>query len=553
MKASLASACLLLALFALAAPSSAQATTIVSSVTHYPSLGIVEGYTATNLSYPAAYYYNAVADAYLYDQNWLLRDHRYSEGGSSASVTTVTSATPGLSYYLYGDHYAGAYFYYCDSYCTQPQYYDYCGFSQLAGGSYGGYYYFECYYFCYFFYAYVYLGGTFDAVTVPQYCPPARVELYAMLANNAFDNQNGQTKPALLGTKVPLEARALDQNNNEIAGGTFTWNVTGNHLQNVVQGGKEIDIYWRVEGQHTVTVTFTQSNGCAVSASMNAQVILPTVTSYTAQQDVEQINRNLAQNCSNIPLPARDTFSLGCHPTVSPGITFSATIQSPSNIISDPSDAQVRFVQLVSQYRQRETANGTQCLTYRSSPSDVESGWALDGSDPYDNLGGPGVAHLNSNGSATITTRDTPGNQLDFPLQYQNLSVDDQFIMYVKYRVGNPNNPVAERVIGALSWRWGGEVTYHPFNGQYTYTQVNPVPKLLTGLATNEAMRPYTGPDGNPRFAKIDEPDWANCPGSPPPPPPPGGYCDWYAEQNCYYQGWWWDPNNCTCTPWPPY
>ena len=521
MKASLASACLLLALFALAAPSSAQATTIVSSVTHNQTLGTVEGYTATQLSYPAAYYYNAVADAHLYDQNWLLRDQRYSEGGPSVSALTATSATPGMSYYLYGDHYAGAYFYYCDYYCTSPQYYDYCGFSQMAGGSYGGYYYFECYYFCYFFYAYVYLGGTFDAVTVPQPCPNLTIELRTLSGSSSIAGAriNGTTQTAYLGANVVLQASISPG-----VSGSYTWSATGPATQEDTGFHDSRNFYWTGEGTYTATVTFIPSDGsCQISASVTVNVVVPRGFTFTATQTSAFIKQG--DNCRDdrgvlITGPA---FALGCG-LQEPGIEFIATVQGPVPFISAASYSQIKFVQWTNPYAIAHMNSGYECATLRPSEHDTINGWFLDGRDPYPGHGGnfyglPSASFRDDGRTHQLRAVDSPM----YPMaDFDYFRSHDLFEMTLVY-IGGPNvlEPRVQRPIAVIAWHWGGEIFFSsPGNWQSYYSY--PPPQWWTGVATNTLRIFSPGSPTNVGFSPCS----GQSPGPEPTPDP------------CYDSGW---------------
>jgi hypothetical protein len=218
-----------------------------------------------------------------------------------------------------------------------------------------------------------------------------------------------------------------------------------------------------------------------------------------------------------------------------PGIKFTAKAKIPDGSISNPTESRIKYVQIVNIYRRRQTqSRGTECWTFRASESDYDSpsAWRVDKQDPYQSefetqqLGLPtvGVNNFGTDFTSTITTRDSPGNTLDIPEQYLTLNVDDRFEMLVHYFTGGSNpqasDPGTTKVIGRLAWNWGGQVTYHPANGTYTFSQVNPTPKTIPGEATRQ-VRPYINVAYS---ADVDPNPFKACPsgsGGPTPTPTP--------------------------------
>jgi hypothetical protein len=186
-------------------------------------------------------------------------------------------------------------------------------------------------------------------------------------------------------------------------------------------------------------------------------------------------------------------------------------------------------------------AYGTQCITSRTGGfEDTITGWALDGKDPYDDRPDRiGVANFTNSYIATIAANDSPASLLNSPLQYQSLDVNDQFEMYVIYFVGDPQQPDLARVIGKVSWYWGGNVVFVSNSGAYSLNPFHPFPTNFSGSPASDPMRPYTG------LAKVLETDWAPCPEFNPPSCDPGGT----AEAACRRRGYRyeWDPDSCTC------
>jgi len=218
---------------------------------------------------------------------------------------------------------------------------------------------------------------------------------------------------------------------------------------------------------------------------------------------------------------------------------FDATAEGPTDSISVPSDRHIKFVQIVSQYRRRYTVPyGTQCVTSRTGGfDDTVTGWALDLIDPYDP--NHGVANFTNHYISTIATSDSPASPLNSPLQYQSLDVNDQFEMYVIYFVGESEHPDLARVIGKLSWYWGGNVVFVPDASDYSLNPFHPFTTIFSGSPATDPMRPYTG------LAKILETDWAPCPEFNLPSCDPGGTAAAASRRRGYrYE---WDPDSCTC------
>jgi hypothetical protein len=181
-------------------------------------------------------------------------------------------------------------------------------------------------------------------------------------------------------------------------------------------------------------------------------------------------------------------------------------------------------------------------VTSRADTSNVDSGWRIDTVDPYDDRPGRGVSGFANNAghyTASLDTGDTPGNPLSYsglnPLQYSHFFADDHFQTYIKYYVGEPTQPLVERILGRVVWQWGGDVTFNPSSGTYSYSQENPVAhfqpvEIYTGAAT---MNPMTALASPAWYAPL-ETDWQQCgitptptpsptPSPTPTPTPPGG------------------------------
>lgn len=522
MRTSKLRALLFTALCCLALSQRTEAATGYSDLNHNELFNTVDGYSETQLSFPESYYYNAVVDAYLYDQFGNELDHGYAEGGSHASVRTRAAAWPGRSYHLFSDHYVGAYFYYCDYYCDTPRYQDECGFSSFypADTFYGSFYEYGCYSFCYVFYYYIYLGTTGDSVSVPQPCPDTTVEIRATFGGSGAPI-NGTTKPALVGAFVQLEALAITPEEGPTTDGNFQWSADGGARTPPNDFPLPTYIYrvfWAAEGTKKVTVKYTPpGSSCQVSASVNINVTTPSLVSFTGHMHDDEINSGAG--CSTLE---GTTYTLGCATNqpggrMDAGITFTAKVQPPAGYISAPDEGKVKFVQLINPYsrRRQRGASADECQTLRGTFTSTE--WMLDTSDPYDPFprAVKSFASVDASGMVTIETNDSPGYILDHPsITLDYLFSDDLFEMYVVYFTGDARNPLVSRTLGYLPWTWGGEVVADfSLNPPYRQTLDFTVPGPKQGFSAPNYRQPYQG--------NVRDMPYGPCPGDSEPPPDP--------------------------------
>lgn len=337
----------------------------------------------------------------------------------------------------------------------------------------------------------------------PTPTPPAscniRMQIRSFTPNTTETGDlSNDIRPAMLGASVSLVAEPF-VNNTMSRDGTWTWSIEGNPEQD--EEGPFRELIWRSEGTYTVSVTYTTAdNNCRVTTSMRVNVTVPTITSYTGEIVPERLTTD-GTPCSTIG--GKDKFTLGCaqadQTATQPGIRFTARAKIPDGSISNPAESRIKYVQIVNLYRRRQTqSRGTECLTFRTSESDHESpsAWRVDTRNPYQNefeggvLGTVGVNNFGADLTSTITTRDSPGNTLVSPEQYLSLSVDDRFEMLVYYFTGGSqpqlSDPGTTQVIGRLAWNWGGQVSYDPGSGSYTFSRANPTPRTIPGEATRQ-------------------------------------------------------------------
>ena len=154
---------------------------------------------------------------------------------------------------------------------------------------------------------------------------------------------NQSTQNALLGANVTLLATPLPTG---FSGGTYAWTFTGPSF--VLSGANSSAVTFRSTDLGTITAAIAYTkDGVTKSAPVTINAILPTLSSFTAQQGRDLVSH---QNCNE-----QDSFwwyRLGCIPPQDPGIHFTATVQTPT-LISDPSQSGVKYVQAVSALRKR--------------------------------------------------------------------------------------------------------------------------------------------------------------------------------------------------------
>lgn len=212
-----------------------EAASGLSLATYSESSGLVNGYSETLLTYDEAYYYDAMVDAYLFDQAGILRDSSFSLGYGLAIASTWTPGTPRVRYDLLSDHYGGAFYTYCTTTtvtiydCEGPlDYYDPFGFSNYPSPAfYGSFYNFYAMPVCYVQYYSIYLGMTGHSVTVPtdQNKPtPDQFRLIitpesirpAQTSGNNRATVRVETIPASAGRNVTLQLAAGEDSGGHI-------------------------------------------------------------------------------------------------------------------------------------------------------------------------------------------------------------------------------------------------------------------------------------------------------------------------------------------------
>lgn len=298
-------------------------------------------------------------------------------------------------------------------------------------------------------------------------------------------NLNGTTQKALLGGDVRLEASGSP------TGGSYSWSITDPSYQHVSTSadGTAVLGRWRETGTYRATVTYTK-DGIQTRASVDVDVIVPTLSSYTSNVTSDRIIGDADETCwGHGGTFGTVRYILGCPTPGEPersfaGITFSATAQIPSaQYLSDPAQSGIKFVHLVSKLSKALVFGSTVCWTARQgTDANVQSGWQLDTQDPYDprptglrrfSEGATLSTQSDDNPSVLMMTHDTGNPQFEY---FDALTVDHHFEMYVVYFTGsNPSVPIFQRAIGFanptndpnlqvayMPWRFAGGVYFDP-------------------------------------------------------------------------------------------
>ncbi|HKC66350.1 MAG TPA: hypothetical protein VKB86_22090, partial [Pyrinomonadaceae bacterium] len=185
---------------------------------------------------------------------------------------------------------------------------------------------------------------------------------------------NGTTQNALLGADVTLNA-SIDP--SSLIGGTYSWSVTGPNQQvSATNTSSSYTVRWTETGTYQATVNYTR-NGVHVSATVNVNVVVPTLSDYHAVREENLMGRGGFCGQGDY------LWSLGC--AVLPGgegMNFFATANIPAaQYLSDPAQSGIKFVQAVSAMRKiRFQSGNVNCLTGRTSEDDATNSWRVDNS-----------------------------------------------------------------------------------------------------------------------------------------------------------------------------
>jgi len=476
-------ACLILFMF----QSSAKAQYIVmSSSTSYDSnTKKVNGVSQTTMDYETTYFYRCKTKGYIYTTNpgtpLASSEASGNDGQTTVTVNTQVSTSPWVQYNLRSEHYLlpltvsfGQYYDYYNYYYRSPAW--------VGGGQYGATQtIFGCQAssgscFANFVYDWVWMGSTNTSIRTPP--------LISLTNERITGPLNGSTQNVLLGAAAGIRATVTPSNLT----GAYTWVMTGPFVVDASEPNNSYkSVYWTQLGTKTVTVTYA-GTGFSVSAFVNVEVKVPTLTSFQGNLGTNWVNRG--GNCSlmfsgQFP-PYGATYSLECYTgSKKVGMTWTATASIPNvQYMSDPAYAGIEFKQIVSVFRKRMNNGRIECFTTRNPQTDPNTGWNLDGVNPYRTevptfvLGNTITAPypIPPEFDAPAVPLAGRGNVNGTPFEYDAFTVDDRFETYVYYFTGIPADPdfvmplhiadaacPAERFdcgVDRLVWQWGGSVHF---------------------------------------------------------------------------------------------
>jgi hypothetical protein len=235
----------------------------------------------------------------------------------------------------------------------------------------------------------------------------------------------------------------------------------------------------------------TYSKGTAATSYVDVNNKMPVLTNFRATIASDHVDRN--SGCSFL---TGATYTLGCWVgTSDDGFVWNSTAEIPSGAyLSNPAQSGIKFVQAVSAYRKRLVNGNTQCLTNRSSESNIASGWQRD-ADPYNQPGHP-VRYFSEGNILAMSNLDAPGAALDLGNSYDAFYIADYFETYVFYFTGDPGQPTFQRAIGLsgsgnpyarLAWNWGGQVSFNYFSSPSLYRRdfTTTIPGSINAGGTN--------------------------------------------------------------------
>lgn len=458
-------------------PIRAQQVIMSSSLTQDPVTGEMVGTSQTQMDFNTQAWYQSYVSNEIRRQSdnaLLASGDNFSVPGTNsvASKSIRTPAVPGVTYRLNSKHWILPR---SNTFCTLSLL-DRYQFTQVGppfiGGNFGAtqtFFGFDggfntgvC------VAGWIYLGQTTQSKQVPS---------VTVTNPRAGTITSQSTQNALLGTDVVLSS------NGSPAGGGYSWTFTGPFsISAGSTSSNSVTIRSTDVGTITAKLTYT-ANGISTAQQFTINVVLPTLQSFTGQEGSALISP--PGTCGFTDAFWR--FKLGCVPSI-PGLLFTTTVHAP-NFISDPTQSGIKYVQAVSTYRKEVKGGNLKCLTRRSSPTDVTSGWQLDTADPYVFSEFP-VHRFSEGNDLTMPTVDYPSSALTFiaPWDYTDaIEIDDRFQMYVVYFTFDPALPPISRTLGKLEWNVGGLAVFDE-PGSHQLRSSTVTPGNITGQATNSMV-----------------------------------------------------------------
>jgi hypothetical protein len=326
-------------------------------------------------------------------------------------------------------------------------------------------------------------------------------EITANITNPRVSGGLDQTnQKSLVGANIVLQSTTTQ------SGGTYSWNITPTTFSysSGSQSSSSVTIRPTATGTYTAKLTYTV-NGATVTPTVNIDVIIPTLSQFSASMAPDELNRN--DGCGGY---SGVTHSIGCYIPgyQEAGIIWSATANIPSaTYLSDPAESGIKFVQAVDPFIKILRDGNRDCLSGRVT--EFGEHWYLDTDDPYNHNAHP-PQYFSAGNSLTMGEFDEPvyrieNSEVNPIIQFDATHVDSKFETYVFYFTSNPvgrdpHHPVAiyqramalqgsSYLYARLAWGWNANVVFNYFSDPPTllYTlESNTHGGLIEASGTNE-------------------------------------------------------------------
>jgi hypothetical protein len=300
--------------------------------------------------------------------------------------------------------------------------------------------------FCIFHYALYYDDFTFT--------PEINVSLTnhrIITQNGALIVLNGTTVNALLAADVFLETNITPPDQGT---GKYSWDVQGSPSISGGTNKSSIHIRWKQTGNYTVILTYTNFNA-TVTAGLTVKVIAPTLISFSANADPEQVGRDMKCSKGDGVSNSYAAVTVGCWkgvPNPLSGVVFTTQARIPDlTYVTEVGEAGIMIKQYIKTFRKRindRQNNGTvECEGHRDSFGQLIPVWQVDGDQDISPFLSSPPKFFEGN-TLPRTALDAPGSYLDGTAANGDVFMHDAsyteeyFETYVYYFVGDSSAPL---------------------------------------------------------------------------------------------------------------
>lgn len=555
-----------------------------SDIAYDDASNIVVGYSATELDYCAGLNYDPYVEGYLYDQyDAFPKDFGYSQGYAdywAAEVITLSEGIAGTQYTVLSDHYVIAYFYY--SQCGYYDYYGGCnyydnywydpwGFDFMQGGYYGSWWnFFSNFAAYYYYYQYYYIGSTGDSLVTPSFCvvrSSSGGEAYAASSDEC--GEQPEVKIVFDESGVPLAASPPSGSGAVVD--TVTMKAEGNFLEgsfnwSVIEGGDKVQLSnttsevvsikgVKESGKNEVKIKVVyRVNGDTAEATRSVTVQKPTAMKFVNVREADSSN---AAECADFPNTAgrQKTILWRVVDQHGDNMTFSMPLSSTMETSTRENNCRLSLTGVRPDERKRTDSAGAWPHRYHFCTGQCTGGrtCTTTGNQRY-NINGFALRPIPFSFSCGGISVGGDGSTAPRPARasaFISQSVPSEMVAGESYNVA-----VTIMNTGTETWSSGASFRLGSQNEQDNYTwgvsRIElPAPVPPDGEVTFNFLvtaPPYAG-TYNFQWAMVQDgvtwfgEDTENVPINVTQP----FTCNWWAEQNCYNQGGWWDYGTCTC------